>query len=101
MPKFLFRGKYSQEGLSVIREKGGSARRADGQALVESVGGSLESFHFSFGEDDLVAIVDLPDNGAAAALSAHLVALGRFSTFVTVPLLTPEELDSAMETYRG
>lgn len=101
MPKFLFRGKYSQEGLNVVREKGGSARRADGQALVEGVGGSLESFHFALGEDDLVAIVDLPDNAAAAAISSSVVASGRFTTFVTVPLMTPEEIDGAMETYRA
>ena len=43
MPKFLFRGTYSQEGLTLVQEKGGSSRREAGRALVESVGGRLES----------------------------------------------------------
>ena len=101
MPKYLFRGKYSQEGLTVIQEKGGSARRDVGKALFESFVGRLESFHFALGDDDLIAIVDLPDNGAAAALSTSVVASGRFTTFATVPLLTPEEIDVAMEAHEA
>ncbi len=99
MPKYLFQGKYSQDGLALVREKGGSARREAGTAMVDAVGGKVESFNFAFGDNDLIAIVELPDNGAAAALSTSLVASGRFSHFSTVPLLTPEEVDAAMAGY--
>jgi uncharacterized protein with GYD domain len=36
---------------------------------VESAGGRLEAYYFAFGPHDAVAIVELPDNVSAAALS--------------------------------
>jgi uncharacterized protein with GYD domain len=43
----------------------GSGRRADVQAAVKSLGGTVEAFYYVFGEDDAVMIVDLPNNVAA------------------------------------
>src|SRR5262249_50835601 len=66
VPKFLVAVKYSPEGVKGLLSAGGTARRAATQSAVEALGGTLESFHFAFGEDDAFVIVDMPDNESAA-----------------------------------
>ena len=68
-PKFLFEASYSADGVKGVQSAGGSSRRDAIAALAESVGGSLESFHFAFGRRDAYVIVDLPDNEAATAVA--------------------------------
>ncbi len=41
---------------------GGSARWAAAQQAIEIVDGRLEAFYFAFGEDDVFAILEAPDN---------------------------------------
>lgn len=96
MPKYLFQGSYTAEGTKGLQKDGGSKRRAAAQGLVESLGGKLESIYFAFGESDVFAIADLPDNAAAASLSLTLGASGAIMGKTTV-LLTPEELDKAVK----
>jgi uncharacterized protein with GYD domain len=94
MPKFLFQASYTQDGVKGIQSAGGSARRDAVAQVAESVGGSLESFHFAFGERDAHVIVDLPDNESAAAVALTVNASGAVNV-TTVVLLTPEEVDEA------
>jgi uncharacterized protein with GYD domain len=37
--------------------------------MIESLGGKLEGFYFAFGDVDVYAVIDLPDNVAAAAVA--------------------------------
>jgi uncharacterized protein with GYD domain len=94
MPKYLLQISYTLDGVKGVVAKGGSARRAAGQAAAESVGGTLDSIYFAFGDTDVFAIADLPDNAAAAALALRVSASGG-ATVRTVVLLTPEEIDAA------
>ena len=41
-----------------------------------SLGGKLHSFFFALGENDVVAIAELPDNAAAAAFSLGIALKG-------------------------
>ncbi len=93
MPKYLFQFSYDSTGAQAVIDNGGSARRAMGEQLAESLGGSLEAFYFAFGHHDAIAIADLPDNEAAAAV-AMTVSTGNVS-IQTTPLLTAEEVDAA------
>src|SRR5688500_10664910 len=97
MPKYLLHVNYSLEGVKGVLSKGGSARRAAGQAAAASVGGTLESMYFAFGDTDVFAVADLPSNTAAAALALTLSGSGA-GTCRTVVLLTPEEIDEATQT---
>ena len=102
MPKYLFEVKYTLDGMKGLKAKGGSARVAASKALIEEVGGSIESFYFAFGGRDAFIIADLPDNIASAALGLIVGASGGVNSSVTV-LLTPEEIDEAAKrqaTYR-
>jgi uncharacterized protein with GYD domain len=94
MPKYLLQTSYTLDGVKGLVKKGGSARKAAAQAAAESVGGSLESFYFAFGDTDVFAVVDLPGNAAAAALALSVSAAGG-ATVRTVVLLTAEEVDAA------
>ncbi len=102
MPKYLFEVKYTLDGMKGLKAKGGTARVDASKALVEEVGGSIESFYFAFGGRDAFIIADLPDNVAGAALGLIVGASGGVESSVTV-LLTPEEIDEAAKkqsTYR-
>jgi uncharacterized protein with GYD domain len=103
MPKYLITGSYSSEGAKGVLAKGGSDRRAAVEKLAESVGGTVETFYFAFGGDDIVTIIDAPDNESIAAVSMTVGASGMVDIRTTV-LLTPEEVDGAAEksvSYRG
>ncbi|MGZ4681568.1 MAG: GYD domain-containing protein [Acidimicrobiales bacterium] len=93
MAKFLFKVRYTGEGLEGVVKAGGSERRAAADDLAKELGGAVESFHFAFGEDDAYVICDLPDNKAAATLAMTVSATGRVS-LTTVPLLTVDEVDA-------
>jgi uncharacterized protein with GYD domain len=97
MPKYLFEGSYSAEGLHGLMKDTASGRRAAVQKLVKGMGGKLEGFYYSFGDNDVVGIFDLPDNISAAALATAIGASGLVHGRTT-PLLTVEEMDKALKT---
>src|SRR5664280_191086 len=102
MPKFLLEVNYTLDGVKGLKSEGGSARVAAATALVEGLGGKVESFHFAFGGTDVYVIVDMPDNVSAAA-AALAVSAGGGATARTVVLLTAAEADAAAKkqtTYR-
>lgn len=43
MPKYLFTGSYTEEGLKGLLKDGGSGRRAAVEQLMQSLGGTLEA----------------------------------------------------------
>ena len=96
MPKYLIEASYSAEGAKGIVKRGGTARRAEVQKMVESLGGRLDAFYFVFGENDVHVILDLPENLTAAAISLAVMSTGAARTKTTV-LLTPEEIDQAVK----
>src|ERR1700674_3587738 len=96
MPKYVLGVFYTAEGAKGLIKDGGSKRRAAARALVESLGGKLDSIYYAFGETDVIAIIDMPDNAAAAACSLALAGSGAVTSKITV-LLTPEEIDQAVK----
>jgi uncharacterized protein with GYD domain len=76
------------------------------RALVESMGGQLVSFYYSFGEYDGVAIYEAPDESAVATIMLAVSAAGHMKATRTTPLVTVEDtLDSLSKAgemmYRG
>ena len=92
MPKYLFQGSYIGEGLKGLLKEGGSKRRETVEQTVKGMGGTLEAFYYAFGEDDVFAIFDLPDNVTTAAFALTVNRTGAVRVKTTV-LLTPEEVD--------
>lgn len=96
MPKYLLQASYTADGSKGLLKDGGSKRRQAAKALVESVGGKLESFYFAFGSSDAFVVADLPDNASAAAVSVAVAASGAITGTTTV-LISPEEMDQAVK----
>ena len=94
MPKYLVMASYTADGVKGLLKDGGTKRKQAGEAAFKSVGARIEALYFAFGEHDLYAIVDAPDNVTVAAVSMAIAASGAV-TQRTVVLLTPEEIDQA------
>jgi uncharacterized protein with GYD domain len=76
-------------------------RTETARSLVESFGGKLHHYYFSFGDHDGVGICEFPDNVSAAAFSMAATSTGGFSKFETTPLLTGKEAEAAMKKAHG
>ncbi len=103
MPRYLIVANYTAEGTQGLLSKGGTARRTSVTEMVEKLGGTVETFDFAFGKDDVYVICDVPDNVTAAAIGLSVGASGLVALH-TVVLLTPEEIDAAAQMhpdYRG
>jgi uncharacterized protein with GYD domain len=96
MPKYLFEADYLSEGINGLLKEGGTRRRAAVDDLFKSLGGTVESFYYSFGDEDVFIIGDLPDNASAAALAIKVNAAG-VTTCKMTALLTPQEVDEAVK----
>jgi uncharacterized protein with GYD domain len=96
MPKYLVQASYLGDGVQGLRQEGGSARRDAVERACASVGGHLDAFYFAFGDSDVVAIFDLPDNVTAAGVALLVGASGKVDIQTTV-LLTPEDVDAAVK----
>ncbi len=92
MPKYLFRASYSAAGAAGVLKEGGSARTKAIEALVGSVGGTVETMYWVMGADDFLLIADLPDSAAAAAASLTVGASGA-ARITTSELMTAADVD--------
>lgn len=95
MPYYMFQGRYSTDAIKAM-VNAPQDRESAGRALVESVGGKLHSLFFAFGADDVVAIIEGPDDKTAAACSLALGASGAFSGGAITKLMTTADAMQAM-----
>ena len=97
MAKYLISASYSAEGVKGLLADGGTKRREVLENLINGMGGSMESFYYAFGSDDIYVILDLPDHATMTALSLAVAASGSISSVNTTVLITPEEVDEAVQ----
>lgn len=95
MTKFLVQVSYTQKSWSYLVKQ--PQNRLDHMKIViENLGGKIDDAFLSFGDFDVVGILDLPDNLTAAALSMALMAGGGIKNIKTTPMLTWENGVKAM-----
>jgi uncharacterized protein with GYD domain len=92
----MVEASYTAQGLKGVLEGGGSSRPDAVKRMTESLGGSLEAFYFAFGDTDVYAVIEMPDNVSTAAVAMAINASGSVTVKTTV-LLTPEEVDQATQ----
>ena len=92
MPKYLVNASYTGEGMKGVLKEGGTSRRKAVEKMASDLGGKLETYYFTFGDDGVVAIFDLPDMASAAAVISTINASCCANTKVSI-LIPPEELD--------
>ena len=95
MPKYLVEGSYADQGTADL-----IANPEDCVAAVrfaaEALGGSVELLYFAFGDVDVVAIFDMPDDVSMTALSMAASSGGALKSLKTTVLMTNEDGMEAM-----
>ena len=82
MPRYLIQASYNNQGISALVSNPQDRSEAI-RPLIERMGGRLESFDYAFGDYDVVAIAELPDNVSAAAIAMAVGAGGALRSFKT------------------
>ena len=76
MPKYMYQASYTHEGYRGLLKDSASGRRKAIDSAVGALGGKVEAFYYAFGKDDVILIMDLPDNVSAAGLALTVAASG-------------------------
>ena len=90
MPLFLTQAAYTQESWQALINN--PQNRMDAiRPAIEKLGGKLISGYFAFGDYDIVAIAEMPDNVSAAAIAIAFAAGGSCKSLKTTPLMSMAE----------
>jgi uncharacterized protein with GYD domain len=96
MASFLVQVSYTPEALSALISKPQN-RMAIVKKTIENLGGALTGAWMSFGDHDLVMILEMPNNVSAAALALAAAAGGSLKSIKTTPLLSVEQGNAALK----
>ncbi|MQF85229.1 MAG: GYD domain-containing protein [SAR202 cluster bacterium] len=90
MAKFLVKASYSSEAWAT--------QIANPQNRIEIVGKQMEAMgcklldgYLAFGEDDLIIIVEAPNNETAAAMLIKVASSGAINNISTTVLIDPQD----------
>lgn len=100
MPHYMFQAKYSVTAFGAMLKQP-QDRTDAARAVVEAFGGSLLGLYFCFGEYDVMAIIEAPDDESMAAGAMVLAASGAFSGGKTTKLITAADAKNVMERAAG
>jgi uncharacterized protein with GYD domain len=95
MPSYLMQVSYTSQAWSNLLAHPEDRAEAV-RPVIEKLGGKLTHSWYTFGDYDVVVIVEMPSNTDAAAFSVAASAGGAVRTIKTTPLLTAAEAMDAM-----
>jgi uncharacterized protein with GYD domain len=95
MAFYLFQASYTPVAVKAMVDNP-QDREAAARPLIEAIGGKLHHLFFCFGKDDVVALIEAPDDAAIAAATFAIGASGAFSGGATTKLMTSSEATAAM-----
>ena len=96
MGKYALIGGYTAEAWAKMIDNPGD-RVAAVTKTAQAVGAKLESFFWSFGDDDYLAIIDAPDDVTAGSFAVAVGSSGSLRNLRTIKLITPEEGRKVLE----
>jgi len=96
MAYYLIQVAYTPEAWAAMVKNPQDRSAAVGSAI-QKLGGRIERFWLSFGDYDIVGVVEMPSNVSAAAFAVAVGAGGACKSVKTTPLLTTEEGIEAMK----
>jgi uncharacterized protein with GYD domain len=100
MPYYLQQVAYSIEGWNALVKKPQDRIEAV-RPTIEKLGGKIENAFFTFGDYDVVLIVQMPTNVDMTAIAMAFAAGGACKSVKTTPLLTINEAVEAMKKAAG
>jgi uncharacterized protein with GYD domain len=95
VPLYMTQFAYTPEAWAALTRNPEDRSEAV-RGLIESTGGRLITFYYSFGEYDGVIIYEAPDDGTAAAGVLAAVTPGHIKAIKTTTLLSVEDAMEAM-----
>jgi len=96
MASYLLQVGYTPEAWEAM-VRNPQDRSAAIKAPVEKLGGRVERFWLSFGDYDVIGVIEMPDSVSAAAFSMAIAAGGACRAVRTTPLLSSSEGMEAMK----
>lgn len=78
MATYIVLSKFTQQGVQNIKDS--PKRLAADKRLAKSLGGRIRSFYMTMGSYDVVAVLELPDDDAAAKFALQMGRSGNAST---------------------
>jgi uncharacterized protein with GYD domain len=96
MPLYMYQAAYTSESMAA-QIKDPKDRIEAVKPMFDGVGGKILASGFSFGEYDVVAIYEAPDDTTAAALAMAIGASGVAKSAKTTRLLSSQEWVAALK----
>ncbi|HEY1806241.1 MAG TPA: GYD domain-containing protein [Terracidiphilus sp.] len=96
MASYLVQASYTSEALASLI-KSPEDRTAVVKKVAKKLGGKLSASWLSFGEYDLVMIVEMPDNASMASFAIAAFAGGSLKGVKTTALMSTDEALSAVK----
>jgi uncharacterized protein with GYD domain len=100
MALYMYQASYTSEAWAE-QLKNPQNRLEQMRPVVEAAGGKLLAFYYAFGEYDVVAIMEAPDNVSISALALAVAAGGAVKEGKTTVLMSVEEGIEAMRRAGG
>ena len=96
MSLYLWQGAYTAGAWSTLIGKPQN-RIEVVRPVIEKLGGKIRGAYFSFGEYDVVLILEMPDNVSMASLAMAVAAGGALRASKTTVLMSPDDGLAAMK----
>ena len=97
MKSFLILASYNSQTWAARAVKEPKNRLEVANPIIDNLCGKIVCAYLAFGDYDSVAIVDMPDDVTAAALSMALLASSAFKSVKTMPILSWKDAVAAMK----
>jgi uncharacterized protein with GYD domain len=97
MALYLYQAAYTPESWAAMIANPGPRPVDIGRSISEQIGGRVIGVWFAFGEYDIVAVLEAPDNVNMAAAALKLASGGALTAAKTTPLLSIEDGIEAMQ----
>jgi uncharacterized protein with GYD domain len=96
MAHYLIQASYTAQAIAAM-VKNPQDRAEIVRPMIERAGGKLHGIWFAFGDSDIVAIAEMPDNLSAAAISMAIGSSGAMASYRTTALMTSAQAVEAMQ----
>lgn len=96
IPHYMFQARYTSEAMKAMVDNP-QDREAAARPLIEALGAKLHNLFFCMGQDDVIAIIEAPDDETVTAASMIIGGSGAFSGGATRKLMSAQQAMSAMQ----
>ncbi|MBI2887111.1 MAG: GYD domain-containing protein [Chloroflexi bacterium] len=97
MPLYMYQAAYTPESLAAQIKNPQDRIEVAAKPVIEAAGGKLLAAGYTFGEYDILVVIEAPDNVAVAAVAMAVAAGGAVRAAKTTPMLSGAEWVAALQ----